>query len=282
MRVLISGIDGFTGIYLEKKLIKKGYEVVGLKSDLTNIDGLNKEIAFIQPEVVVHLAGLSFINHKEVSKFYEINLIGSLNLLNALERHAENIHSILLVSSANIYDSNYKNKIQESFIINPRNDYAVSKLSMEYMAQLWIDRLPVFLVRPFNYTGVGQSQEFLIPKIVSHFRNKKRVIELGNIDIYREFGDVRDVVDIYTKLIEKKQTGKIFNICTGKSYSIKEVIKLCERVSGHCITIKSNTNLIRDNDAKSLYGDNSYLMGNISKTKWYDLEDTINWMLLHN
>ena len=81
------------------------------------------------------------------------------------------------------------------YVVLRNNGYAVSKLAVEQMAQLWVERLPLFIVRPLNYTGLGQKEQFLIPKIASHSRNKKPTIELGSLDVWREFGDVRAVVD---------------------------------------------------------------------------------------
>ena len=79
---------------------------------------------------------------------------------------------------------------------------------------LWMDKLPIFIVRPFNYTGRGQDKKFVVPKIIDHFREKKTFIELGNIDVLREFNDIRFVSDIYTKLLVTPPIGKIINICT--------------------------------------------------------------------
>jgi len=150
------------------------------------------------------------------------------------------------------------------------------------MARLWLDKLPLFIVRPFNYTGAGQDEKFLIPKIVSHFKKKKPVIELGNLDVWREFGDVRSVANIYKKLIETCPAGETLNICTGTTYSLKEVVSLCEKITGHKIEIKVNPEFVRANEVRELTGDNSRLKGCINDWEMHKLEDTLQWMLSDN
>lgn len=209
MLTLVTGLGGFTGQYLQAELESNGHTVVGLSSDLTNFNAVTAEITRIQPEAVVHLAGIAFVGHGNANAFYDVNLIGTRNLLDALAHHAPGVRSILLASSANVYGNRSEGVLSEDAKPEPANDYAVSKLAMEQMAYLWMERLPLFVVRPFNYTGVGQDDKFLIPKIVSHFREKKEVIELGNLEVWREFNDVRSVANIYRKLLEKCAVGEI-------------------------------------------------------------------------
>ena len=279
MRILVTGLDGFTGRYLQFELEEHGYTVVGFTSDLTEADAVAAEIERVQPNVVIHLAGIAFVGHGNANAFYEVNLIGTRNLLDALTRYVPNIGSILLVSSANIYGSLTDGVLREDAKPNPTNDYAVSKLAMEQMAHLWMDQLPLFIVRPFNYTGVGQDENFLIPKIVSHFREEKTVIELGNLDVWREFGDVRSVVNTYRRLLENSPTGETLNVCTGQTYSLREAVKLCEKVTGHSIKIKVNPKFVRANEVRVLTGDNSRLKEVIGDWQPYILEETLQWML---
>ena len=282
MLTLVTGLAGFTGQYVKAELEANGHAVIGLSSDLTNFEAVTAEITRIQPEAVVHLAGIAFVGNANANAFYDVNLIGTRNLLDALAQNASNVQSVLLASSANIYGNRSEGILSEDAKPEPTNDYAVSKLAMEYMAHLWAERLPLFVVRPFNYTGVGQDEKFLIPKIVSHFREKKPVIELGNLEVWREFGDVRVVAEIYRKLLEKCPVGETLNVCTGQTYSLREVVTFCEKITGNDIEIKVNPEFVRANEVRVLTGDNSLLKNVIGDYQTYNLEDTLRWMLQEN
>ncbi len=279
MRILITGIKGFTGRYLESKLIECDHEVVGLQSNLMDVSSLNKEIKKVQPDSVIHLAGISFVAHNNKKDFYNINIIGTYNLLNSLDSASLDLKNILIASSSNVYGGDHKHRISEEDTLNPTNDYAVSKLSLEYVSKLFMNRLPITITRPFNYTGVGQSIDFLIPKIIYHFREKKQYIKLGNTNIHREFNDVRNVVDIYSNLLTKSFSGKIFNICTEKTYSITNVIHMCEKITNHKIEVKIDTELCRNNEAIRIVGNGQYLRRYTQSGSIFDLNDTLHWML---
>lgn len=279
MRVLVTGLDGFTGHYIKPVLENAGHEALDLSCDLVDPDAMNREIARLQPDAVIHLAGISSLDHKNANAFYEVNLIGTRNLLVALADNVKSLHSILLVSSANVYGNLTAGILSENNAPNPCSDYAISKLAMEQMAQLWFDRLPIFIVRPFNYTGVGQSENFLVPKIVAHFRAKLRQIELGNLDVSREFGDVRDVADVYLKLIEAAPVGKILNVCTGHPYPLREVIDCCKQITGHQIDVKVNPEFVRENEIKVLQGNYDALTKVVGGWNPRKLTDTLSWMI---
>lgn len=279
MRILISGINGFTGHYVKSALEKVGHEVLGLASDITDYNTLSSEIAQVKPDAVIHLAALAFVGHGTANSFYEVNLIGTRNLLEALSINAPNVKSILLASSANVYGNRSEGSLSENAIPAPANDYAVSKLAMENMAELWKEKLPVFIVRPFNYTGVGQDKKFLIPKIVSHFLEKKPVIELGNLDVWREFNDVRFVSECYQRLIELDPPKGPINICIGQTYSLRDVIEHCQDITDHNIEISVNPDFVRANEVRILKGDNEKLKGLFTDMPNYPLDTTLRWML---
>jgi len=279
MRILITGLEGFTGRYVQEELEEHGYEVLGFTGDLTDNEAVRREVAALKPDAVIHLAAVAFVGHGDAKAFYEVNLIGTRNLLAALAEYTPDIQSILLASSANIYGNSSEGRIPEDTVPAPANDYAVSKVGMEYMARLWQTELPICIARPFNYTGVGQDEKFLVPKIISHFRRKKETIELGNLDVWREFGDVRAVAYIYRKLLEKNPTGETVNVCTGKAHSLREVVRLCEEITGHTINIRVNPEFIRSNEVKILFGDNRRLTALIGQWQRPKLKDTLTWML---
>jgi nucleoside-diphosphate-sugar epimerase len=164
----------------------------------------------------------------------------------------------------------------------PGNDYAVSKLAMEHMASLWFDKLPIVITRPFNYTGRGQSENFLIPKIVAHFRRGAEVIELGNLDVWRDFSDVRAVVEAYCRLLESNPAGQIVNVCSGVVHSLREIIAMLENITGHTMRVEVNPAYVRSNEVRSLCGDPAYLRSLIGDWRTPALEETLQWMLSDN
>ena len=279
MRVLITGINGFTGKYLKKELENHGHTVFGLQCDITDPIAVGSEIEKLKPEAVAHLASISYVAHYSINSIYQVNLIGTHNLFQALAHYAPQVRSVLLASSANVYGNRSQDILTEDTAPAPLNDYAVSKYAMELMAHLWFDQLPVFLVRPFNYTGIGQDKKFLIPKIVTHFQQKQSIISLGNLEVWREFGDVRVIVDAYRKLLESSPKGRTINVCTGCTYSLFEVILICEKITGHKISINVDPGMMRLNEVRVLRGDNSCLKSLIGDLEAYGLEDTLRWMM---
>ncbi|WOR26710.1 GDP-mannose 4,6-dehydratase [Citrobacter braakii] len=287
---LVTGINGFTGRYVAAELSAAGYRVFGVGAmpfvgpdyyqvDLLDTARLKKVINQVKPHVVIHLAAIAYVGHGDADAFYNVNLIGTRNLLQALSDSSSDLDAVLLASSANIYGNGTAGKLDESTVVNPANDYAVSKLAMEYMSRLWIYKLPVFITRPFNYTGVGQAENFLLPKIVKHFKAKSPTIELGNIDVWRDFTDVRALSRAYVRLLQVKPVGEVINICSGRTYSLRKVIELCEKITGHHLTIQINPDFVRENEVKTLSGDPSKLQSFIPDWNVPPLEDTLRWML---
>jgi len=294
-RALITGADGFTGRYLAPVLQAAGYEVHGLVrdpideriagihalhvADLGDAAALERIVAEIRPAKVAHLAAIAFVAHGDVDAIYRINVVGTRHLLEALARAPTPADGILLASSANIYGNAVGGVIDEQVPPAPANDYGVSKLAMEYVAKLYAGRLPIVIARPFNYTGLGQSSDFLIPKIVDHVRRRAPVIELGNLDVARDFSDVRFVAQAYRRLLEAPVAGQIFNICSGEAHSLRDVLEMARAISGHDFAIRVNPAFVRANEVKSLRGDRRTLDAAIGDCPRPPLRETVRWML---
>lgn len=279
MKILVTGANGFTGRHFIKAARDAGFDTLILNSNLLDVSALIAEINRISFDYVVHLGAISFVGHAQNSAFYNVNLLGTLNLLDALATLKQRPKSILLASSANIYGNTELSPITEAQLPSPVNHYATSKFSMELMAKHYLSVLPIFFVRPFNYTGVGQANNFVIPKIVSHFVKKAASIELGNINVKREFNDVRFVCDAYLKLLSHAELGGTYNICTGQPVALIDIINTLSAITEHAINISINPLFVRSNEIKELYGSPEKLNSCVGGLKSYTLVETLEWML---
>ncbi len=285
-RALVTGLAGFTGRYVEAELQSAGYDVVGLLDaaaqpvDLTDRAAVAAAVQHLQPDVVVHLAAIAFVAHSDVEQMYKVNVVGTRNLLEALAALPKKPSAVLVASSANIYGNTDVAVIHEDVPAAPANDYAVSKLAMEYMARLWADKLPVIVVRPFNYTGVGQAENFLLPKIVAHFKRREARIELGNLHVWRDFSDVRVVAASYRHLLAggAANAGQAFNVSSGKAYSLGEALDMMADIAGYRIDVHVNPAFVRANEVVRLTGDNRRLQAAVGTIEPPPLAHTLRWM----
>lgn len=295
-RLLVTGADGFTGRYLTSLLAGNGWEVHGLvhrqpgqpvpglhqawEADLTDAGAVADVVSQVMPTHVAHLAAIAFVAHGDVEAMYRTNLLGTRHLLQGLTTLPQRPEAVLLASSANIYGNSTAGTIDELVAPAPANDYAVSKLAMEYMARLYTERLPLVIARPFNYTGHGQSLSFLLPKIVDHVRRRAPVIELGNIEVARDFSDVRMVVDAYARLLQTPAAiGGTFNVCSGTAYTLQQVLDLACSIADHRMEVHVNPAFVRANEVKVLQGSRSRLEQCVGPMHPYALRDTLEWML---
>ncbi len=288
---LLTGSRGFTGRHLRAELEAAGYRVLGIVQD--GVPGVD-EIALdlrdratvlrtltpLAPRCVAHLAGIAQVAHGDAAALYQTNLLATRHLLEALAQCAAPPSAVLLASSGNVYGNLGAEVLDESMSPQPANDYAVSKLAMEHMARLWTARLPIVLARPFNYTGVGQSEDFLLPKIVGHFRRGARTIELGNTQVARDFSDVREVVRSYRALLETPAAaGQTVNVCSGTLTALDTVLDHMRRIAGYAIEVRVNPAFVRGNEIARLCGSNARLRALTGSAPGaIALPDTLRWM----
>ncbi|HDR9162645.1 TPA: GDP-mannose 4,6-dehydratase [Burkholderia vietnamiensis] len=297
-RAFVTGVTGFTGRYMAQRLAAAGYDVWGtvapgtvrpddpafanctlLPVDLLDADAMRAAVADARPDAVVHLAARAHVARDEPSQTYAVNIVGTRNLLAALASLDRRPSAVLLASSANIYGNSTAGVIDETVAPAPANDYAVSKLAMEYAAKLWADRLPIVIARPFNYTGVGQDDAYLLPKLVSHYASRAPRISLGNLDVSRDFSDVRDVTAAYLKLLEAAPAGETFNVCSERAYSLKEVLAMLSRIAGYVIDVTIDPRFVRHNEVKRLSGSRDKLRRAVGELPVTPLDDTLRWMM---
>lgn len=283
MKILLTGASGFTGVHFSALARAAGHKVVALTCDLSNKKELQREVLAAAPDGVVHLAAISFVGQANNDAFYAVNVVGTTNLLEALASLPQVPERVLLASSANVYGNSDTSPITESQRPAPTNHYATSKLAMEHIALSYAEELPLVITRPFNYTGEGQGLQFLVPKLVSHFAQRARAIELGNLYIEREFNDVRMVCDAYLKLLDYGEPGETYNICSGAGYSLQHLIDVFSRLTGHRLEVRVNPAFVRRGEVRRLFGSpeklRSLLARNGTAVVDTSLEDTLQRML---
>lgn len=288
-RILITGLSGFTGKHLARKLAGLGWEICGLgaktasavsdaayanlDADLSETTRITEWIATNQPTHIAHLAAQSHVVGDPL-RFYRDNLLGTESLLEATFAAGINPKKILIASSANIYGNCQNSPISEDEPYRPVNHYASSKVAMELLVQKWFDRYPIVITRPFNYTGAGQSEAFLFPKLVGAFHRAEPTITLGNIDIARDLSDVDFVVESYVRLLLSPVHSQHFNICSGQSISVRAALDLLSALTGHQPEIAIDPALVRPDEISELRGDPARLqaaVGPLLRTHVADL-----------
>jgi nucleoside-diphosphate-sugar epimerase len=285
--VLVTGIAGFTGVWMRRTLESAGYRVIGTTLagagpadrvlDIESAADCHALVAELNPEYVIHLAAISFVQ-SDPARLYAANIVGTVNLLEALAALPVPPRKVVLASSANVYGHREGVLIREDEPPQPANHYATSKLAMEMMAATFFPRLPIVITRPFNYTGVGQAVEFLVPKIVSHFAEGKSFIELGNTDVERDFSDVENVVEIYRRLLTSPLRSGVVNICTGIPTSLVAIIDMMKDIAGYEIEVRINPAFVRSNDIRTLTGDPRALIDATGPIEPIPLRNTLEKM----
>jgi len=291
---LVTGANGFTGRYVVRALAARGCEVHALVHrsapppegaaqshvcDIADSDAVAHVLEEVRPDYVVHLAAIAFVAHGNVEEMYRTNILGTRALLEALLRR-EPPEAVVLASSANIYGNACSGVIDESIRPAPANDYGVTKVTTEYLAGVHAGRLPLIITRPFNYTGVGQSANYIIPKIVDHVRRREPKIELGNLDVERDFSDVRAVAEIYVRLLEAPEAvGGVFNVCSGRAVSLRRMLNIITGLADHEMTIEVNPAFVRANEVRLLTGSRAKLESVIGPVDMPPIEETLRWML---
>lgn len=291
LNILVTGASGFTGRYLLPLLRARGHQLVlierpdeasvggdiRLTGDLLDGAFLADAFAAHSPDLVIHLAAISFAAHGDLAEMYLTNILGTRHLLSAAAASGRRPR-LLLASSGGVYRPDISRPLDEESPIAPGNDYLISKFATELLADQYRDRLSIRITRPFNYTGPGQAPVFLVPKIVAAIRHRDPVIRLGNIDVQRDFCDVRDVASAYAALATCPGETTV-NICSGTTHSPREIIAMLEAETGHRIAVEVDPALVRASDPPRLAGCNARLRALLPGWAPRPLGETLRYML---
>ena len=270
-RLLVTGMHGFVGRALarlvEKNTDLHSYRLVELPEhlDLRNPAEAAAMVGPEPPDAVIHLAAQSFVPDafRDPKSTFEVNVLGTLNLLQAL-RAAGFVGRMVYVGTGDVYGRIDERSlpVSESATPEPRNPYAVSKLAAEALCRQWAftEQMGVMLARPFNHIGWGQSDRFVVSdfarQIVAIARGRRPpVVEVGDIDVTRDFTDVEDVVRAYFALLEHGVPGATYNVCSGREQSIRATLARLAELASVGVSIAPADGRMRRAEQRRMCGD---------------------------
>ena len=235
MKILLTGASGFVGKHFQDLLpCHPLLDNRGNPLNLLDKPALETAIASIRPEAVVHLAAISSVveSFHSPEETFQVNVIGTLNLLRVLE--STNFSGcFIFVGSGEVYGNVSPDDLplKEDMILKPINPYAASKASAEALAYQWSQtgKFEIVLTRPFHHTGPGQNDNFVVSDFARQMVAIKKgrhepTISVGNTNDTLDFTDVRDVSRAYSLLLEKGKNGEVYNICSGVERSIGGIL----------------------------------------------------------
>ncbi len=311
MKVLITGIGGFAGSHLADYIIKNTKATVyGILRDMEKDDNLKqldgnvilstceisdfqsvfKVIKDTQPEIIFHVAGQAFVpsSFEHAAETFKTNVIGTINVFEAVKA-SEISPRIIVVTSGEVYGETFglPSLHTEQSIPQPVNPYAASKTSVDYVAQTYkkYEGLDIVIARPFNHTGPRQRPNFVCSSLAKQIvgikkSNSERVLRVGNIKARRDFTDVRDIARGYWMLSQiDNKNNFIFNLCSGKIYSIEEIIRLFEEITSEQFTLNVEPKRLRGYDIQLLAGNASAIEHSIGWKAEIPLKQTLTDLL---
>jgi len=288
VRILITGITGFVGSHLAEYALRQGAEVFGAirwRSKTENIDHLRAQVTLIEsdlrdlssvrglleatdPDFVAHLAAQSFVAsswHAPAETLYT-NTVCQLNLLEAIKGR-EKKPKFLAVGSSEEYGMVYERELPltEHSPLRPLSPYAVSKVTQDLMGYQYFMSyaLPIIRTRAFNHEGPRRGQVFVTSNFAKQIAEieaglREPVVYVGNLDARRDYSDVRDIVRGYWLLLERGTPGEVYNLCSGRSWAIRDVLEfLLKHATVQAISVKEDPTRLRPSDVPLLQGDAS-------------------------
>lgn len=299
-KIIITGANGFVSRYFIEYLNQNalGFDILGLdiasvtdldihyqQINLTDKDFIHRVLTEYQPDYILHLASVSSVAqswHKPVESFVNntnifLNLIESVRELNLKSR-------ILSVGSSEEYGDYPADKmpLRENYELHPNNPYSVARVSQEYLSRVYANSFGVDIVmtRSFNHIGPRQKDTFVVSSFVKQIveiaiGKRDNLVHVGNIEVIRDFLDVRDVVDAYYKILTQGKSGEVYNVCKGEGVNLKEIINLASKALSIDVNLKIDEERIRPNESIMIIGDNSKLRNELNWSPKYSLDKTL-------
>jgi GDP-4-dehydro-6-deoxy-D-mannose reductase len=297
MKVLITGVGGFAGSHLADYIINHGLaEVAGVvrdpeknenirsqekniqlyQCDIVDFQSIFRVVKEVKPDIIFHLAGQAFVpsSFEHTAETFKVNVLAPINIFEAVKA-VDIAPRIVVVTSGEVYGETggLPAVHTERSIPHPVNPYAASKTSIDYIAQTYktYEGLNIVIARPFNHTGPRQKPSFVCSSLARQIalaqkKNVSPVLQIGNIKPRRDFTDARDVVRAYWLLGNvPNEIDFIFNVCSGKIYSIEEIIRMYETLTGLKFELHVEEKRLRGYDIQLLAGSNELLR---SVTGW--------------
>lgn len=299
MKALILGAAGFVGWYLIEELKKSGkYDIIATKlsfETLNTCDAVVKDVNIcdlaqikqvlreIKPDVIFHLAAQSSVKKswENPQLTVEINVLGAVNLFEAVRAEYPTAKIVVIGSSEEYGDIDYSAPVKETVTPNPKNIYALTKRTQEELARIYCQAygLNIVLTRSFNHIGPKQLPQFVVADFCSQVAKIEKGIQIpeikvGNLAAKRDFTDVRDVVNAYVLLSEKGIKGEIYNVGSGVSVEIAEILNHIVSLSDRKIVVKIDESKMRPIDVLDVKADIEKLSA-LGWTRRYSLQQTI-------
>lgn len=283
-RFLITGVNGFVGRHLSRALRARGAAVHGTayapaedplagadlegvvvhRVDVREPNEVEVVIAEVAPDGVFHLAGVAFVPDAQANPTlaFDINAIGTIHVLAAVHARAPQAR-VISVGSSEVYGLIDPGDLplDESVALRPISPYAASKAAADLAAYQWAEGVGVDVVRarPFNHTGPGQRTVFVCPDFATQIARIERGecparIAVGDLDVVRDFSDVRDVVAAYIALYDRGDRGEAYNICSGVGRTVRSVLDELIALSGTAVEVVVDAAKVRPRRVPEFYG----------------------------
>lgn len=294
MKALITGSAGFVGTYLTEELHNAGYEVIGfdrvkkpgtIQGDLLDADFIKASIHEEKPDVIFHLAAMADVglSWKKPQQAFELNVIATINLMEAVRAFGEKPIKLIMVGSSDQYGHLGASgiSVNEEVAVEPASPYAVSKKAQEDIAKVYGKSygLEICMTRSFNHGGAGQKTGFMIPDFASGIvkieRGESRELLVGNLSSKRDFTHVKDVVRAYRLIAEKGDPGQIYNVGSGKTWSAQEILDQLCSMAKCTIPVRQDPCRMRPSDTPVICCDHSKLTLHTGWTPVYSMMDIL-------